>query len=444
MAVLDQERVTRIKSLLKWHPRGMTISAITHQLKMNRNLTAKYLDMLLISGQVEMQLVGAAKVYFLTKSVPVSAMLEFSFDLVIMIDQDKKILFMNERANDLFNEARENVTGRDVGELVSPVIPGLSFERDAPGMPDKDTVTDLSCTVRGNIRHFRIKKIPTAFEDGTQGFTFLMEDVTRERTDHQQLAISEARYRGIVISSGEAIIGTDPVGRITSFNPAAERLFGSPESSVTGRYLGALVPAESLKVVDALFQGINEGNCIQKQELRMKRNDGTLIETRITICPIKAENGSVAGASSIIHDVTREKLEEQIRSREDQYRDQVSDLKVGIYRSTGDVQGRFVWGNTALLDILGYPSIQELGSVNVIDIFSVPGARTKLLAELQQCGFVKNRILHLVKRDGKPITVSVTALAEFNEANDLIFINGIVQDITGNENPRGDTAGIMT
>ena len=437
MAVLDQERVTRIKSILKWHPRGMTISEITRQLKMNRNLTAKYLDMLLISGQVEMQLIGAAKVYFLTKSVPVSAMLEFTSDLVIMIDPERKVLFMNEHAQDLFNKAHENLTGRSADEIVSPVLPGLSFELEAGSIPGSDSVSEHTCTVGGEVRHFRIKKIPTAFEDGTVGFTLLLEDITREKKDHQQLAISEARYRGIVTSSGEAIVGTDPQGRITSFNPAAERLFGYPEAEVTGRHLGSLVPPEGLYDIDAIFRGISGGDGLQKKELMMKGKSETPISTLITICPIHGENGTIVGTSSIIHDVTRERLEAQMRSREDQYREQVRDLKVGVYRSTGDLQGRFVWGNTALLDILGYPSMQELQNVKVSDLFSIPDARTGLLSELQQSGFVKNRILHLTRRDGKPITVNVTALAEFNEAKDLVFINGIVQDITGENDPPG-------
>lgn len=433
MAVLDQERVNRIKNLLKWHPRGMTISAITRQIRMNRNLTAKYLDMLLISGQVEMQLVGAAKVYFLTKSVPVLSMLEFSSDLVIMTDHERKILFMNEQAHNLFNEAHENIVGRDAEDIVAPVLPGLSFEREAGNAPSKDSVTELSCQVRGELRHFRIKKIPTVFEDGTQGFTFLLEDVTLQKTDHEKLAISEARYRGIVMSSGEAIIGTDPAGRILSWNPAAGRLFEYPETEITGRHLKTLVPTENQDAVEALFSGISSGDCFQKKELRMKKRDGTHLDTLITICPIRGEDGAVAGTSSIVHDVTREKLEAQIRSREDQYRDQVRDLTVGIYRSTGDPQGRFVWGNTALLDILGYPSMEDLQSIKVVDIFTVPVARRTLLFELQQQGFVKNRILHLTRRDGRPITVSVTALAEFNAAKELLFINGIVQDITEND-----------
>ena len=97
MAVSDPEKMERIKAMLKWHPRGSTISDIAYGVKMNRNLAAKYLDMLLISGQVEMQVMGAARVYFLSKRVPVSALLEFSSDLIIVIGADLRVIQLNEQ-----------------------------------------------------------------------------------------------------------------------------------------------------------------------------------------------------------------------------------------------------------------------------------------------------------------------------------------------------------
>ena len=73
--------LSHIKELLRSHPRGMTIIDISQKIGINRNSVAKYLDVLLISGQVEMHAVGTAKLYFLSKRVPISAMLSLSSDL---------------------------------------------------------------------------------------------------------------------------------------------------------------------------------------------------------------------------------------------------------------------------------------------------------------------------------------------------------------------------
>ena len=69
-------------------------------------------------------------------------------------------------------------------------------------------------------------------------------------------------------------------------------------------------------------------------------------------------------------------------------------------------------------------------TASVIDIFDQPGGRQELLDELRKSRFVKNRMLNLKKPDGTPVCVSVTALAEFDENRNVIFINGIVQDIS--------------
>ncbi|HUU74810.1 MAG TPA: helix-turn-helix domain-containing protein [Methanoregulaceae archaeon] len=60
--VLDQERLSRVRELLCSHPKGLTISEISTELGINRNSLAKYLNMLTISGQLEMQSYGASRV----------------------------------------------------------------------------------------------------------------------------------------------------------------------------------------------------------------------------------------------------------------------------------------------------------------------------------------------------------------------------------------------
>jgi PAS domain S-box-containing protein len=431
MGVLDQEKVDKIKRVLKWHQRGMTISDLATEMKINRNLVAKYLDMLLISGQVEMQLIGAAKVYFLSRRVPVSALLEFSSDLVIVTDSDQRILQVNEQVPLLLETKKEALIRKTIHELDNPFIQALKASWAARGPKEKgEAVSDVDCTIRGEERHFRVKQVPTAFEDGSDGLTFIVEDITTRKKYEEMLRISEARYRGLVQSSGEAIIGNDYGGNIISWNPAAERLCGYNEMEVLGKPMGILVPEKNKDALSGILKRVHLGESIRRHEMKMMRKGGAILDVLITISPILGEYGAVTGASSIARDITGEKMEQYLREHEDHYRTLVEDLNVGIYRSTGDPRGRFVWGNTALLNILGYTTISDLQDVPIIDVFSDPAARLGLLNELQEKQFVKNRVLHLKRPEGTIISVSVTALAEFDDHNNVVFINGIVQDIT--------------
>jgi PAS domain S-box-containing protein len=431
MGYLDQEKITRIKQILRWRPRGMTISDLSSEMKLNRNLVAKYLEILLISGQVEMQEIGPAKVYFLTQRVPIATMLEFSSDLVIVVDNDSKILQVNEHVPALLNMKREALTGLRIQEIDNLFIQDLwnSIKKHNTHAKNGE-ISEFSSTVKGELRHFRIKQVPTVFENGSEGFTFIIEDTTNQKKYQEMLEISEAKYRGLVRSSGEAIIGITIHGGLVSWNPAAELLFGYTEEEILQKTVHILVPPDLQGVLEVFLTRIKQGQCIRRYDMNMIRKDGTTLNTLMTICPIRGENDHIVGASSIVRDITSEKREQHLREYEDRYRTLVEDLNVGIYRSTAEPGGRFVWGNTALLDILGYNSLQDLGEVNVMDIFSKPNGRLELIEELQRNGFVKNRILHLKRRDNTSITVSVTALAEFDQLKNLVFINGIVQDIT--------------
>lgn len=436
MSVLDPAKVGRIKQNLRWHPRGMTISDLSSLMKMNRNLVAKYLDMLLISGQVEMQLMGAAKVYYISRRVPVSAMLEFASDLVIMVDDEQRIHWVNEQVPLLLDEQRDALIGKRIDEITNPFIHSLPLIDNEENQPtDRESVTDFSFDIKGEERHFRIKKVPTAFEDGTHGITLIIEDVTAQKKYQKMLEISEAKYRGIVQSSGEAIIGKTTDGRIISWNPAAEHLFGYTEDQILGKAMHLLFSSDQQSDIDLFLSEVGQGEYIRQQEMKMIRKDGTVVNVLITISPIKGERDVIVGASSIIRDITREKLEQDLRDHEEQYRKLVEDINVGIYRSTGDARGHFVWGNTALLDLLGYHSFSDLREIPVVDIFSQPDGRKELLDELQKSGFVKNRVLHLKRKDGRSITVCITALAEFDKQKNVRFINGIVEDITGYTGP---------
>jgi PAS domain S-box-containing protein len=431
MGILDSEKIDAIKRILKWHPRGVTISDLSSKMKMNRNLVAKYLDMLLVSGQVEMQIVGAAKVFFLSRRVPISALLEFSKDPVIVVGSDRRILQVNEPVTALLDLQRSALIGKLPDEIDSPFMRLIcTAENSRAPIADGEHISDMNCLIHGGERYFRIKQVPTAFEDGSDGFTFIAEDITAGKKYEERLRISEARYRGLVQSIGEAIIGSTPDGSITSWNRAAERLYGFKEAEVLSTPITELLSGKSRNELETILERVSRGESIRRCELRMTIRSGAVLDVLISVFPIVGENGAVVGASSIVQDITGEKMEQYLRQHEDQYRTLVEDLNVGIYRSTGDPRGRFVWGNTALLKILGYHSISDLREVPVIDVFDEPYGRRELIEDLQKNRFVKNRVLHLKKPDGTPFCVNVTALAEFGENGNVVFINGIVQDIS--------------
>lgn len=87
--ILDHEKMARIKNALRFHPKGMSITAISRELKLNRNSVAKYLEILLMSGHVDARQFGMSKIYSITDRVPVTALMRFTSDMILMAGRSR-------------------------------------------------------------------------------------------------------------------------------------------------------------------------------------------------------------------------------------------------------------------------------------------------------------------------------------------------------------------
>jgi DNA-binding IclR family transcriptional regulator len=74
----SQDTAAQILKTLKFHPRGMAITEIARRTGMNRNSIAHNLEVLRVTGQVDLRQIGSAKVYFLAQRIPLSAFLCFT------------------------------------------------------------------------------------------------------------------------------------------------------------------------------------------------------------------------------------------------------------------------------------------------------------------------------------------------------------------------------
>lgn len=154
---------------------------------MNRNSVAKYLNMLVVSGRLEMQEVAVAKVYYLSRRVPISAMLDFSSDLILVLDSAGRAMQANDNFLSFTGRDRREVAGRDIGSLDIPLLGPLldaGLLRDALG--GKELAREATFDKDGKNIYFIVKLVPTVFDDGEAGVTIIMEDVTAARRALQE------------------------------------------------------------------------------------------------------------------------------------------------------------------------------------------------------------------------------------------------------------------
>ena len=117
-----QLELVAIKDLLKKNPEGMSVTDISKALKKNKNTIGRYLDILLISGQVDMRTYGMAKVYTISQRVPLSTMLSYSKELIVVLDDAQRIIDINDNFLNVLQLSREDTLGKNISFLQSPEV----------------------------------------------------------------------------------------------------------------------------------------------------------------------------------------------------------------------------------------------------------------------------------------------------------------------------------
>jgi PAS domain S-box-containing protein len=121
----------------------------------------------------------------------------------------------------------------------------------------------------------------------------------------------------IVAFSDDAIVSKDLNGIVTSWNLAAERMFGYTAAEAVGQSITLIVPADRLSEEEHVLREIRAGRAVDHFETVRRRKDGTLLPVSLTISPIRDNDGRVVGASKIARDVSeRRRAEEALAAAE--------------------------------------------------------------------------------------------------------------------------------
>jgi len=170
----------------------MTVTDIAHEIKINRNSVAKYLDILLISGHAEMVTFGPAKVFFPSTRVPLSSMLNFTHDYIALLNKDLQFLQVNENLLEVLGVQRDDIIGHPIDTFTALFfqIPEIA-QNSHQALNGKEVTVEKRYTDNNHTFYLTIKHIPTTFDDGEPGVTLIIEDITDQRQ-------AEANMRRVV------------------------------------------------------------------------------------------------------------------------------------------------------------------------------------------------------------------------------------------------------
>lgn len=138
----------------------------------------------------------------------------------------------------------------------------------------------------------------------------LLDVLARQASDlieRKQADLVAQRLAAIVGSSHDAIVSKDLNGVVTSWNPAAEQLFGYTAPEMVGKPITILIPPDRHDEEPEILARLRRGEQVDHFETVRLRKDGTPIDIALTISPVKDAWGKVVGASKIARDIAERK-----------------------------------------------------------------------------------------------------------------------------------------
>src|SRR5580704_6133833 len=158
----------------------------------------------------------------------------------------------------------------------------------------------------------RFLPYPTALRDASgrvvAGINLLMDI-----TDRHVSEVQGARLAAIVASSDDAIISKTIDGVVTSWNAAAERLFGYEASEMIGQSITRIIPPELHKEEERILAQLRRNERIDHFETVRVAKDGRLIDISLCVSPLRDKSGQVIGASKVARDITERKQAEKLQ-----------------------------------------------------------------------------------------------------------------------------------
>ena len=220
----------------------------------------------------------------------------------------------------------------------------------------------------------------------------------------QRQAAKFTRLAAAIEFSGEAIISTTLGGTITSWNPAAEKMFGYCADEITGKSDTLLIPQDRTHEVSDIMARVSAGEPVESHETVRIRKNGTMFPVSLTITPIRDSDGTVTGATYTPRDITGQKeafeAAQHLAAIVQFSADAIISQTLGGYVTS--------W-NPAAEAMFGYTRAQIIGKP--IDLLSPEGRTseiTSIRARIKAGRPVEHHETIRVHKDGTPIRVSMT------------------------------------
>jgi PAS domain S-box-containing protein len=330
-------------------------------------------------------------------------LLDLSFNAVILRDQEDRITYWNRGAEELYGWTRDEAVGKVTHTLFQTVFAEPLPAIFADLRRDRRWQGELTQTCKNGTTLTVLSRWALTHDPETNA-EVIMEaniDITQAKDADRATNLLAA----IVDSSDDAIISKNLNGVITSWNKAAERVFGHTAEEAIGRHITLIIPPDRRDEETTILEKLKRGERIDHFETIRMRKDGTLLDISLTISPVKDSSGRIIGASKVARDVTEKKhAERALQESEERFRAIVETTPECVMLVAAD--GTLLHINPPGLAMLSADSPEKIIGKNVYDVVA-PHDRARFCAFNERiCGGEKGSL-------------------EF----DLVALNGVIRHV---------------
>jgi PAS domain S-box-containing protein len=231
-----------------------------------------------------------------------AAIVAGSNDAIISKDLNGIILSWNKGAERIFGYTGPEMIGKPISVLVPPGY-------------HNDVLDILERIKRGErIEHYETKRrrkdgvvldvsltVSPIFDD--EANVIGASKIARDITEQKRNQMAQAQLAAIVESSEDAIISRDLNGIITSWNKAAEQMYGYTAVEAIGQPITIIVPPDLQNDVPQILERIRKGERIAHYQTKRRAKDGRVLDVSLTVSPIRDMDGNIVGASKIAREI---------------------------------------------------------------------------------------------------------------------------------------------
>ena len=352
---------------------------------------------------------------------------------LIQVDNDDRVQFVNNRLCEMLCFTPEELIGKIGFKTIIPpedqkIIIDKNHSR-LDGSSDKYSIRMQKKS--GEIIWVEISGAPIKNKLGqTVGSLGIITDITKRKESEERLIESESLLKAIIESTGDGILVVDNQSKVTHFNTKFTEMWRISDELIQlkddEKLLGFVLdqleePEQFLKKVKELYKSEAASYDI------LKFKDGRYFG-RISH-PLFID-GKIAGRVWGFGDITEQKIaEERLKESEEKFRNLVENIPIGIYRTTPD--GEILMSNQALIDMLGYSSLDDLQSFNAESVsYETKSERQVFLDMIEKKGEIRNFESKWHKKDGSIIYVNEYSKGGRDDDGAIIFYDGIIENIT--------------